>query len=77
MANAGYSRNDVENAFREHGITFLQENEGLAIYQTLDYPGGDIIIDWTSSSVNLVAIQSSLRDIGADPGRILKGLTES
>ncbi len=61
-----YSREEVETALTEEHYTILQETGGLVIYQTLSYPGDNIVLDWSRGECEWSDIEAQLEDNGID-----------
>lgn len=61
-----YTREQIETALTEEGYSTLQETGGLVIYQTFNYPGSDLVFDWSRGECEWSDIKAQLEENGID-----------
>ncbi len=76
---ARYSRAEVELALGQNGVTKVQEDDGIAIYQKNTYPGCEVVIVWDNPSgvIELDDLRRQLNDADAPTDSICDDLARN
>ena len=71
-----HTKNRVEMALAQEGLTLVEESDSLSIYGTHHYPGHEFVLDWSRGSLTLEDIVEVLREDGIDPAAIISSLSK-